>query len=113
MAYKKNTKNFYAEVDPKTNDAFVQQCKERGQLKNDTISAAMKVWLGLPKEIQCRFMDPNTEPTYENLLDSVEEHKMMEELRALPMNTRLEILQMVREKAQSKLKKIAQPARTD
>lgn len=102
MAYKKNAKNFYAEVDLKTNDAFVQQCKERGQLKNDTISAAMRIWLSLPKEIQCRFMNPSIEPTYQNLLDSVEEHKIMEELRALPMGTRLEVLQIAREKAQSK-----------
>jgi len=106
MVYKKGAKNFYAEVDSKINNAFVQQCKKRGQLKNDTINAAMKVWLSLPQEIQSKFMQPNIQPSFQNLLDNIEEHQIMEELRKIPLRTKAEILQKAHKKTKSKQKKI-------
>jgi hypothetical protein len=52
MAYKKDTKEFYAEVNLPVRRAFQRQWKERKQSNNEATTAALRLWLSLPKEVQ-------------------------------------------------------------
>lgn len=52
MAYRKGTKNFYAEVESSVRTAFQKQWKKRKQSNNDATTAALKLWLSLPTEVQ-------------------------------------------------------------
>lgn len=52
MAYKKGTKNFYAEVDAPVRIAFQKQWKRRNQGNNEATTAALKLWVNLPSEVQ-------------------------------------------------------------
>ncbi len=57
MTYRKNAKSFHAEVDTSVNDAFKHQYRKRGQVKNDAATAAIKLWIDLPIEMQAQLLD--------------------------------------------------------
>jgi len=52
MAYKKGSENFYAEVESGVRIAFKKQWKSRNQGNNDAATAALRLWISLPGEIQ-------------------------------------------------------------
>ena len=52
MAYRKNTIDFHAEVDSKVRLNFQKQRKRRNQSNNDATTAALKLWISLPSEVQ-------------------------------------------------------------
>lgn len=52
MAYKKKAKNFYAEVDSGVRKSFQKQWKERKQSNNEATTAALRLWISLPREVQ-------------------------------------------------------------
>ena len=52
MAYRKDSKNFYAEVETSVRKAFQKQWKQRKQSNNDATTAALRLWVSLPREIQ-------------------------------------------------------------
>jgi hypothetical protein len=52
MAYKKSATSFYAEVQKSVNRAFAKQWRKRDQEKNQATTAALRLWVKLPKEIQ-------------------------------------------------------------
>ena len=52
MAYRKDSINFYAEVETSVRKAFQKQWKQRKQSNNDATTAALRLWVSLPIEIQ-------------------------------------------------------------
>lgn len=52
MVRRTNTKNFYADVDISVRESFAQQWKERGLSNNTATTAALKLWISLPREVQ-------------------------------------------------------------
>ena len=52
MAHRKNAKSFSAEVDLSVEKAFGRQWRQRKQMKNDATTAALRLWIKLPTEIQ-------------------------------------------------------------
>jgi len=52
MAYKKNATSFYAEVEKTVNKTFAKQWRKRDLEKNQATTAALRLWVQLPREIQ-------------------------------------------------------------
>ena len=52
MAYKKNRISFHAEVESKVRLSFQKQWKNRNQGNNEATTAALKLWVSLPRELQ-------------------------------------------------------------
>ncbi|MBN1126951.1 MAG: hypothetical protein JXA82_18260 [Sedimentisphaerales bacterium] len=57
MATSKNEKSLIAQVDLGLADKFQAQLAERGQKQKLAMSAAIKLWIELPVEIQARLLD--------------------------------------------------------
>jgi hypothetical protein len=52
MKRRKGTKNFYADVDITIRKSFAKQWKDRDMSNNSATTAALKLWLSLPREVQ-------------------------------------------------------------
>lgn len=82
MAYKKGAKNFYAEVDSDIRIAFQKQWKARNQGNNEATTAALKLWVSLPKEVQALLIHCSDFDT--NMISDFLAHRLREALsRAL------------------------------
>ena len=94
MAYKKGAKNFYAEVDSTVNDAFKKQWK-RGQVKNDATTAALRVWVSLPRPWQAAIMDDPPKDVLKHLADKFLEKRILALLDQLEPQERLAAIEKV------------------
>jgi hypothetical protein len=80
MTYRKNAKSFTAEIDIAIKDQFKQQLKARGQTQNDAATAALKIWLSLPHEIQAIIISLETANVYEFLKEKILDVELIKEL---------------------------------
>ncbi len=57
MAYKKNEKTIAADVPGEVFEAFEEQRQQRGQVKKQALSSAIRLWVSLPEDIQARLLN--------------------------------------------------------
>jgi hypothetical protein len=95
MAYRKDAKNFYAEVDSAVNEAFKKQWK-RGQIKNDATTAALRVWIALPRYIQAEIMNNPPKAVYNFLVENLLDAELVKFLRSLSPKERETVIQAVK-----------------
>ena len=88
MAHRKNSKDFYAEVESVVANALKGQCKKRGQIKQDAVTAAIRVWLALPRDIQAELIDEPPVNVYEFLVERLLDAATIGFLRTLPPEAR-------------------------
>lgn len=95
MAYRKDAKNFFAEVDSKVNTAFKKQWK-RGQVKNDATTAALRVWIALPHRIQSEIMCNPPESIYDFLVKELLNTETLKFLESLSLQERQDVIEAVK-----------------
>lgn len=54
--YRPGTKKLSGEIDAKLKDAFRAQTIRRGQIVNDVLAAAIRVWISLPAATQAEIV---------------------------------------------------------
>ena len=61
MAYKSDEQTLAGDIPAKLFEDFEKQRSERGQVKKAAIVAAIRLWLGLPRDVQARLIDQSLE----------------------------------------------------
>ncbi|MHC4334605.1 MAG: hypothetical protein ACYSUV_12775 [Planctomycetota bacterium] len=97
MAHRKNSKDFYAEVNSSVSDAVKEQCKKRGQIKNDVTTAALRVWMALPRDIQGELIEEPPANVYKFLVERMLDAATLGYLRSLSPEGRQFVVATVRE----------------
>lgn len=97
MAHRENSKDFYAEVDTAVNNAIKQQCKKRGQIKNDATTAALRVWLALPRDIQAELMEEPPANVYDFLVGRLLDAATVAFLRSLSPEGRQRVVRVAKQ----------------
>lgn len=92
MAYKKGCTSFNAEVDTSVNNCFKKQWKKRGQVKNDAVTAALRLWTGLTSELQVKFIEENPEDVLAVLEETFLHQIYRDYLKSLPEPERKALL---------------------
>jgi len=64
-------KNLNANVSSKVLDVFETQREKRGWNKYRAVEGALRVWTGLPPEIQIKIMESSPEKMYDVLVDGL------------------------------------------
>ena len=64
MAYKKGQTTLAADIPDTVFEAFDDQRLERGQVKKEAVSAAIRLWVSLPDELQGRLLNKTLSETY-------------------------------------------------
>lgn len=93
MAYRKGAKNFFAEVDSGVNDEFKKQYRHRGQVKNNAVTAALRVWIALPKEFQAVMMSDPPGDVYHFMTEKFLDAEALKFLLSLPDKARKDLLE--------------------
>ncbi len=63
MAYQKDEKTIAADIPIEVFQDFESQRKQRGQVKKTAVSAAIRLWVSLPEEIQARLLNKSLPET--------------------------------------------------
>ena len=57
MAYKSDEQTLSADIPAGLFEEFDNQRRDRGQVKKDAVRAMVRLWIGLPEEIQARLLN--------------------------------------------------------
>jgi hypothetical protein len=72
----KKVKQLNADMEPRLFDMFEAQRKNRGLVKKSAVSAAIRLWISLPSDVQVRLMDATVpEDAYQEIvMDLIDNH---------------------------------------
>ena len=96
MAYRKNSKSFYAEVDRRVAEALKKQCKVHGLVKHDVTTAALRVWLALPRAIQSELVESPPGNVYDFIVSRLLDHELLRFFRPLSPEVRIALFDAAR-----------------
>jgi len=77
MAYKTDERTLAGDIPAKLFEDFEKQRSERGQVKKAAITAAIRLWLGLPRDVQARLIDQSLdEPAFIELVQRIVDERI-------------------------------------